>query len=60
MSVVAPAIVETALGQNTPPRRSAATDGNLLPHVVVTPEAVTEAVAAFIRFGWGEVGVLPH
>ena len=63
VSVVAPAIVDTAFGQNTPSpepetlRR--AHDGTLLPHVV-TPQAVADAVAEIIRSGEAEVGVLPR
>lgn len=63
VSVVAPAIVDTDFGQNTPSpepenlRRAA--DGTLLPHVV-TPQAVAEAVAAVIGSGDAEVAVLPH
>ena len=63
VSVVAPAIVDTDFGQNTPSpepetlRR--AHDGSLLSHVV-TPQAVADAVADVIRSGEAEVGVLPR
>ena len=63
VSLVAPAIVDTDFGQNTPSpepetlRR--AHDGSLLSHVV-TPQAVADAVADVIRSGEAEVGVLPR